>query len=566
MDALGRKLIYKYHSNADKIFLNHWVDAVGIEKTVLCIILIVSFPAAIFGAVISYYRLSKLQIEEQQLFKLFLMMPIKDLEKPRIKNFLTTGKIGKCKKEEEGDNVDLQIEATLTKTERILQAAGDAVIVFNGFTLKIEVFNAAAEKLFGTSQSETVDKLITDFLPSDVIEIQLASFDRLHEKNKVEITRDSSDSDCDEEEVSKINQEKKKGLAHALISTLLRRGKKVSPIKQKEKPFHGTTDTQTSLGTESTDPTNEQSTSFPIKKADGSLIPVSASFSISGTVCAVFLRDVREIKGYQSLIQQNEMLMEKILPKSIAVRLKDIITSQLPVCIADNFDKVTILFADMVKFTNWSSTMEPEALVSILNGLICTWDGIALRRGIEKIKTIGDCYMAVCGCPDPNVDQERAMVSFAEEMIQTLRAYNEARKTNIEIRVGIHTGPVVAGVIGLSKIMYDIWGPQVSVAAKMESSGVKMAIHVSEVTYSACAEHYPFVPHDDTLLKSGETIKTYLYTPAMPGTEELERISLSGKNDSAVVLSKAISTQKARIKSAGSRNISSASSNRSNNI
>jgi len=205
VDEIGRNLIYKYHSAADKAFMTHWTDSVGREQTILTVIFVCCFPAAVLGIMISYSKISSLRTEQQQLFLLFLMMPIKELENQRIKTFLTTGKTGK-NKNEESNNVDVQIEATLTKTERILQAAADAVIVFDGFTLKIEVFNAAAESIFGCNQNETVGRLITDFLPSDVIELQLASFDRLHEKQDEEAAaeeeRNSSD-DSDEEKKGK---------------------------------------------------------------------------------------------------------------------------------------------------------------------------------------------------------------------------------------------------------------------------------------------------------------------------------------------------------------------------
>eukprot|EP01107_Rhizomastix_libera_P005146 TRINITY_DN1838_c0_g1_i1.p1 TRINITY_DN1838_c0_g1~~TRINITY_DN1838_c0_g1_i1.p1 ORF type:complete len:311 (-),score=67.95 TRINITY_DN1838_c0_g1_i1:96-908(-) len=237
-----------------------------------------------------------------------------------------------------------------------------------------------------------------------------------------------------------------------------------------------------------------------------------------GVTCAVFIRDVRDIKGYQSLIEMNETLLQKILPKSIALRLKDIIMRDEPVAIADTHESASILFADMVKFTNWSSTMEPNKLVRILNGIVCKWDEIATGFGVEKIKTIGDCYMAVCGCPEANPEHADVLVAFAEAMVQALIEFNNKNKTDIHIRIGIHSGPVLAGVIGLNKILYDIWGRAVSTAAKMESSGTKDCVHVSESTHKLLTHQKLFKPNNPVTLKTGEEVSTYLFTPVFGKT------------------------------------------------
>jgi class 3 adenylate cyclase len=264
---------------------------------------------------------------------------------------------------------------------------------------------------------------------------------------------------------------------------------------------------------------NDETLDLFVTCVDGKIIPTTCSLSYIGLFCVVFIRDIRDIKHYQSLIERKE---NKII------------------CFADNFESVTILFADIVKFTNWSSTMDPATLVSILNGLVCSWDAVAKKMGIEKIKTIGDCYMAVCGCPVKRKDHAKVMVNFAHEILKVINKFNDLHGDSIQIRIGIHTGPVIAGVIGLSKTTYDVWGPNVSVAAKMESSGTAMQIHISQNTYEIVKGNFPFRPDNTVKLKSGNDMKTYLYKPVLEaGTLSSTVMSMKGPAISNAALKKA---------------------------
>jgi hypothetical protein len=134
----------------------------------------------------------------------------------------------------------------------------------------------------------------------------------------------------------------------------------------------------------------------------------------------------------------------------------------------------------------------PEKLVSFLNDLFRQYDETAASHGIEKIKTIGDCYMAVSGVPSPRKDHARAMVEMALDMLRILRFFDEERGINMQVRIGINVGPVIAGVIGASKFIYDLWGDTVNLASRMESTGVPGAIQVSQSVYVLLHDEYPF--------------------------------------------------------------------------
>eukprot|EP00727_Mastigamoeba_balamuthi_P000211 m51a1_g10187 putative adenylate guanylate cyclase (196) ;mRNA; f:26-737 len=136
---------------------------------------------------------------------------------------------------------------------------------------------------------------------------------------------------------------------------------------------------------------------------------------------------------------------------------------------------------------------------------------------VEKIKTIGDCYMCVTGCPEAQADHAVRMVRFAEEMLWALQQFNRDKGTEVHVRIGVNSGPVVAGVIGLSKVIYDIWGPSVNLASRMESSGEPDSVQVSEATHDLCASDssagFDFVSKGEIEVKGGIKVKAFLYCP-----------------------------------------------------
>ena len=168
---------------------------------------------------------------------------------------------------------------------------------------------------------------------------------------------------------------------------------------------------------------------------------------------------------------KSERLLANMLPASIAERLK-----QKPQAIADGFDAVSVLFADIVGFTPLSATMPPHALVELLNRVFSCFDELARVHGLEKIKTIGDAYMAVAGVPTPREDHAGAAADMALAMRDEIGRVSDGK---LVLRIGLHAGSVVAGVIGVSKYSYDLWGDTVNTASRMESHGAPGSIHAS---------------------------------------------------------------------------------------
>jgi class 3 adenylate cyclase len=175
--------------------------------------------------------------------------------------------------------------------------------------------------------------------------------------------------------------------------------------------------------------------------------------------------------------RRSEELLLNILPPSIARRLKvDGGT------IADGLSAVTVLFADIVGFTRLSARLPPERIVGMLNDLFCQFDDLAGRLGLEKIKTIGDCYMVAGGLPEPRSDHAEAVAEMALAMQQIVGELASRTDEPLDVRIGIHSGPVVAGVIGKRKFIYDLWGDTVNIASRMESHGLPGTIQLSEAS------------------------------------------------------------------------------------
>ena len=189
----------------------------------------------------------------------------------------------------------------------------------------------------------------------------------------------------------------------------------------------------------------------------------------------------------------SERLLLNVLPQAIAERLKQqshviaegllavIGDSFLPL-IADHFEDVTVLFADIVGFTQFSAGVNPEKVVVLLNEIFTDFDGIADNRGLEKIKTIGDAYMAVAGIPVPAADHVARAAHMALDMVEALDTFNKRNGYTLQMRIGIDSGAVVAGVIGKRKFIYDLWGDTVNTASRMDSEGVAGRIQVADST------------------------------------------------------------------------------------
>jgi adenylate cyclase len=213
--------------------------------------------------------------------------------------------------------------------------------------------------------------------------------------------------------------------------------------------------------------------------------------------------DVR--KDLQIAQENSERLLHNILPEAIATQLKQNHTT-----IADNFHEVTVLFADIVGFTELSSSIAPTDLVEILNQIFSLFDKLAEKYGVEKIKTIGDAYMAVAGLPIPRSDHAIAIANMALAMQKAIEKFNTERNLSFRIRIGVSTGPVVAGVIGLKKFAYDLWGDTVNTASRMESHGIAGCIQVCEVSYERLKDKFLLEQRGLIAVKGKGEMMTYL--------------------------------------------------------
>ena len=202
--------------------------------------------------------------------------------------------------------------------------------------------------------------------------------------------------------------------------------------------------------------------------------------------------------------QRSEALLHNILPRSVVKRLKARPT------IADRFDSCSVMFADMAGFTAWSARVEPEELVEQLNAVFSAFDQLVEKHGLEKIKTIGDAYMAASGVPEPRADHAAAIAELALDMRDYMRARRAAAPGELTIRIGIHSGPAVAGVIGLRRLLYDLWGDTVNTAARMESHGISDEIQVSEDTATLLADRYVLQDRGVQQIKGKGPMRTFL--------------------------------------------------------
>jgi guanylate cyclase len=234
---------------------------------------------------------------------------------------------------------------------------------------------------------------------------------------------------------------------------------------------------------------------------------ITVGGTIVFTLLAVFASQRRA--ALQALRQEQakaEALLLNILPRSIADQLKD---ETRP--IADHFESASILFADVVDFTPWSEQLEPASVVGCLDRLFSHFDELAERHGLEKIKTIGDCYMVAAGVPTPRPDHARALALMGLDMLRAVRADDEVGHLGLELRIGINSGPVVAGVIGRKRFLYDLWGEAVNTASRMESHGTPGRIQITHATYALLADEFECEPRGAISVKGkGEVEAWYL--------------------------------------------------------
>jgi len=204
---------------------------------------------------------------------------------------------------------------------------------------------------------------------------------------------------------------------------------------------------------------------------------------------------------------RSERLLLNILPAPIAERLK-----HSDVQIADGYAEVTVMFADIVNFTHIAENMTPAEVFSLLNRMFSEFDTMAERHGLEKIKTIGDAYMVAGGLNGTAADFSGAIADLALDMRKVVESRFVVEDRPLQLRIGIGTGAVVAGVVGRKKFIYDLWGDTVNIASRITSEGVPGAIHVDEPTYLRLQDRYAFDPPQTIYLKGKGDTKVYRLT------------------------------------------------------
>lgn len=213
----------------------------------------------------------------------------------------------------------------------------------------------------------------------------------------------------------------------------------------------------------------------------------------------------RVLQALETEQARSEKLLLNILPESVAQRLKASETR-----IADSYPAVTIMFADLVEFTRLSARMPPAELVDLLNNVFSEFDRLAEKYGLEKIKTIGDAYMAVAGAPNARADHAQVVADMALEMQDALARLSAFLDKKLLMRIGINSGPVVAGIIGSTKFSYDLWGDTVNLASRMEQSGVPGCIQVTEATYALLKNDYVLESRGTIPLKGKGEAEAYI--------------------------------------------------------
>jgi adenylate cyclase len=203
------------------------------------------------------------------------------------------------------------------------------------------------------------------------------------------------------------------------------------------------------------------------------------------------------------LQQESDDLLHNILPDEVARRLKS--SHDL---IADHYDGASVLFADVVDFTPMSADMEPADLVALLNSIFSTFDGFVEELGLEKIKTVGDEYMVASGVPRPRPDHATAIAELSLRIRDQVATHDFAGH-RISLRIGINSGPVVAGIVGTHKFAYDLWGDTVNVASRMESGGIPGAIQVTDATYQLIRNDFLCEPRGSVQVKGRGEMDTY---------------------------------------------------------
>jgi class 3 adenylate cyclase len=233
-----------------------------------------------------------------------------------------------------------------------------------------------------------------------------------------------------------------------------------------------------------------------------------AAYTLEARTRQVFhQRRVIEAQGHELAHEKakSDRLLANMLPESVAARLRED-----PSALAEAFDEVSVLFADLVGFTTLASAMPAAELVRLLDALFSRFDELAARHGVEKVKTIGDAYMVVGGCPGRCPDHVDRTARMGLAMVAELRRFATERGLPLALRAGIHTGPVVAGVIGTRRFSFDLWGDTVNIASRMESHGVEGRVQISAAARDALGDRFAVEDRGPVSVKGKGEMQTFL--------------------------------------------------------
>ena len=231
--------------------------------------------------------------------------------------------------------------------------------------------------------------------------------------------------------------------------------------------------------------------------------------NIAGVSMTAYVLLQYAVRARDTAYARSERLLLNVLPRPIADRLR-----REPGVIADAHAEVSVLFADVVDFTPLTERTEPSRVVGVLDALFTMFDSLAADAGLEKIKTIGDAYMLASGLPEPRTDHAEAAADIALAMQRESERIGVDLGVPLALRIGIDSGPVIAGVIGRHKFSYDLWGDTVNTASRMESHGIPGRIQVSESTYRRLSSRYRFEPRGEIAIKGKGQVRAYLLVGA----------------------------------------------------
>jgi class 3 adenylate cyclase len=217
-------------------------------------------------------------------------------------------------------------------------------------------------------------------------------------------------------------------------------------------------------------------------------------------------REAKALARLSAEQEKSERLLLSLFPKAIAERLK----VEPSTSVAEEYAAVTILFADIHDFWKVAGRLPPARLIELLNDVFSMYDRVADAHGVQKIKTIGDAYMAAAGLPEPRSDHAGAIAEMAFSMQREIAGLRTPAGGPFSVRIGIHSGPVVAGVFGTRRPAYDLWGPTVNLANQMESCGLPGEIQITSTTRALLGEKYLVEPRGEFYVKGQGAVETYL--------------------------------------------------------